>query len=189
MLFGESKLAGKIFADQVSIKQRARATAPLQEFRNESVGDGRLSRSRKAGEENRDSLLVTRRIAAAQFLYHLGISEPRGNIAALVEALPEFSARNVQHLCPLRNCVGWHVTVFVLQIDHHLEGNHGDSHFLFMLLEEFLSIVGTVEVLAVCVFSRTSMIAANDKVRAAVIFTNQDVPYRFARSAHPHAER
>src|SRR6202158_69286 len=106
------------------------------------------------------------RIAAAQFLDDFGISEPRRDVAAFIEALPQFRAGDVEHLSALRYFVGWDITVFVLQIDHHLEGNHGYAHFLLMLLEQFLGVVRTVEVLAVGILSGTGMIAANDEVSA-----------------------
>ena len=58
-----------------------------------------------------------------------------------------------------------------------------------MLLEQFLGVVRTVEVLAVGILSWTGMIAAHDEVRASMVFSYQAVPHRFARSAHAHGER
>ena len=126
------------------------------------------------------------RIAAAQFLHYLGIGEPRGNVAAFVQALAQFRARDVEYLGALGHFIGRNVTVFVLQIHHHLERNHLHAHFRFVLLEEFLGVVGAVEGLAVRVFSRSGMVAADDEVGAAVVLANQAVPDRFARAAHAH---
>ena len=129
------------------------------------------------------------RIAATQFLYDFGISEPCRDVAPFVQALAQFRAGDVEYLSALRHFIGGNVTVFVLQIHHHLEGNHDYAHFLLMLLEQFLGVVRTVEVLAVGILSWTGMVAAHDEVRAPMVFSYQAVPHRFARSAHAHGER
>ena len=129
------------------------------------------------------------RIAEAQLLHNFRISEPCRNVAALVKAPAQFGAGDVEDLRALRNFIGGDVAVFILEIDHHLERNHFDAHFALVFLEEFLRIVGAVEVLTVGIFSRTGMVAADDEVGAAVILANQAVPDGFARSAHAHGER
>ena len=189
MLLGESEFARQVLAHQIAVEQSDRTSAHLEEFGDQSVGDGRFARSRKPGKENGDALFVPRRIAAAQFLHHFGIGEPRRDVAAFIEALAQFRPGDVEHLGALRYFVGRNVTVFVLQIHHHLEGNHDYTHFLLMLLKQFLGVIRTVEVLAVGIFSGTGMIAADDEMRAAMIFANQAVPHCFTRSAHAHGER
>src|SRR5450631_431582 len=189
MLFRESEFARQMLAHQIAIEQSDWTSAHLQKLRDQSIRNGRFARSRKSGEENGDTLLVPWWIAAAQFLHYFRISEPRRNFAAFVEPLAQFRARDVEYLRALRHFIGWDVSVFVLQIHHHLEGNHLDAHFRFMLLEQFLSVVRAVEVLAVRIFSRTGMIAADDEVRAAVVLAYQAVPNRLARSAHAHGQR
>ena len=189
MLLGESKFARQMLAHQVAIKQSDRTSAHLQELGDERVGDGRFAGARKPGEENGDALLFAWRIAAPQFLHDFRIGEPSRNVASAVETLAQFGSGNIKHLRALWNFVGRNVAVFTLQIHHHLEGNHGDAHFRGVLLEQFLRVVGAVEILAVRIFSRTGVIAADDEVGAAMILADQAVPEGFARSAHAHGER
>src|SRR5713101_227394 len=157
MLLGESEFARQVLAHQIAVEQSDRTSAHLEEFGDQSVGDGRFARSRKPGKENGDALFVPRRIAAAQFLHHFGIGEPRRDVAAFIEALAQFRPGDVEYLGALRYFVGRNVTVFVLQIHHHLEGNHDYTHFLLMLLKQFLGIIRTVEVLAVGILSGTGV--------------------------------
>jgi hypothetical protein len=56
-------------------------------------------------------------------------------------------------------------------------------------LEDFLRFVGAVERLAVGVFARSGVVAANDEVRAAIVLADQRVPDRFTRAAHAHGQR
>src|SRR5580658_2568129 len=73
MLLGESEFARQVFAHQIAIEQSDGTSAELQKFRDQRVGDRRFARPRKPGKENGNALLVSRRIAAAQFLHDFGI--------------------------------------------------------------------------------------------------------------------
>ena len=88
----------------------------------------------------------------------LGISPP------LVQPLAQFGARNVQHARSRLYFVGRHVTVFVFEVHHHVERHHGDADLRFMLLEQLLRFVRTVERLAVGILARSGVIAADDEV-------------------------
>ena len=132
---------------------------------------------------------MPRRIAAPQLLYDFRIGEPGWNVAALVQALAQFRARNIEHLGALWHFVGRHVTVLVLQIHHHLEGNHGNAHFLLVLLEQFLGFIRTVKRLAVGILPRSGMISPDDEMSATVVLADESVPHRFPRSAHAHGQR
>src|SRR6185295_2594962 len=56
MLFGESEFRGKVLADEIAVEQGHRTSTDFQELRHQDIGDGRLARTRKSGEEDRDSL-------------------------------------------------------------------------------------------------------------------------------------
>ena len=92
MLLRESQFARQVFAHQIAVEQCDRTPTHLEEFRDQSVGDRGLTRSRKPCEENRDSLLVPGRVAAAQFLHDFRVGKPRRNVAAFVEPVAQFRA-------------------------------------------------------------------------------------------------
>ena len=129
------------------------------------------------------------RITAPQFLHHFRISKPRRNVAPFVQSLAQFRAGDIQNPRALWNFVRRNITVLIFQVHHHLEGNHRNAHFRFMFLEKLLGIIGPIERFAIRVLSGTCMIAAHDEVCATVIFSNQPVPYCFARATHAHRER
>ncbi len=58
-----------------------------------------------------------------------------------------------------------------------------------MLLEELLSVVGSVERVAVGITPRTCVIAADDQVTAAEVLADDGVEQRLSRPAHPHRQR
>src|SRR6185437_765570 len=146
-------------------------------------------RAGKSGEENRYALLVPWRIALTQLLHDFRISEPRRNVAAFVEPLAQFRSGNVQHASALGNFIVGNITVFILQINHHLEWDHGHAHLFLMFLEKFLSVIRPVEWLAALVLARTRMVAAYNEVRATVVLADERMPERFARPAHAHSQR
>ena len=57
-----------------------------------------------------------------------------------------------------------------------------------MLPEELLGIVRAIEGLTVGVVARSSMITADDEMRAAVVLADDAVPDRLARSTHAHGK-
>ena len=132
---------------------------------------------------------MPRRIAAPQLLHDFRIGKPAGNVAAFVQALAQLCPGDVQHARPFRDLVGGEILVLIFEVDHHVEGHHGDADVGLVLLEEFLGFVGAVERLAVGVFARTGVIAAHDEVGATVILANQCVPDGLARPAHAHGQR
>ena len=58
-----------------------------------------------------------------------------------------------------------------------------------ILRDEVLSIVGAVKVLSVRVFSGTSVVAADDEVRRAVVFPDDGMPHSLPRPRHAHRKR
>ena len=57
-----------------------------------------------------------------------------------------------------------------------------------MFPEQFLSIVGPIERVAVLVVARARVVAADDEVGAAVVLADDRVPDRLPRPAHAHGE-
>jgi hypothetical protein len=59
---------------------------------------------------------------------------------------------------------------------------------MYWLFQQFLRIVGTVEIVALRILAGARVVAADDQVRAAVVLADDRVPERFARPAHAHCE-
>ena len=77
----------------------------------------------------------------------------------------------------------------VFQVHHHIEGDYGDTDVRFVLLQNFLGLIGSIEGLPVGVLARSGVVAADDEVCTAMIFPDERVPDGLARSAHAHRER
>src|SRR6266404_3873289 len=97
-------------------------------------------------------------------------------------------ARDVQDARPFGYLVSGEIFVLIFEVDHHVERHHGDADFRFVLLEDFLGLVGTVERLAIGVLARTGVVAAHDKVATTVVLANQSVPDGLAGSTHAHGQ-
>src|ERR1700686_4591717 len=188
MLFRESQFRGKVLAHQVPVEQGHRAPADFQKLRHQDIRNRGFARTRQSGEEDGDPLLGAWRKASPQFLNNFWIGEPRRNIAAFIQPIAQFRARDIQNLVTLLDFIVRNVAVFILQVDHHAEGHHGHADVGLVLLENLLRLVGTVEGLAVGVFARAGVIAAHNEMSAAVVLANQRMPDRFPRSAHSHGQ-
>ena len=81
------------------------------------------------------------------------------------------------------------VLVRVWKIRHLLKRHNLDPELVLVLIYHVLRIVGTVEVDAAGVLTRTSMVPADDEMSCAVIFPDDGVPQGFAWSAHAHRQR
>ena len=68
-------------------------------------------------------------------MYNFGIGEPSGNVAPFVETLPQFGPGNIQNAVGGLDLVVRHVAVFSLEVDHHIEGNHGHADVGLVFLE------------------------------------------------------
>src|ERR1700737_1366196 len=84
VLLGEAQLRSTLLANQVAVEGGYGTSAHLQELSEQDVGDGGLSGAGKPGEKNGQALKGAGGIAAAEFLDHLGVSEPPGNFTAFV---------------------------------------------------------------------------------------------------------
>lgn len=114
------------------------------------------------------------------------VTKPVRNGRAGLEASAELSARNVKGLNSFRNLVDRLVLVCRRQISHLLERHHLDLEFISVLGDKVLRIVGAVEVLSFGVLSGASVVTADDKVGCTEVFTDNGVPYGFARACHAH---
>ena len=61
-----------------------------------------------------------------------------------------------------------------------------DAEFLSVFLYCVLRVVRAIEIFSGAVFARSGVVAADDEVGSAVIFTDDGVPDCFSRPAHAH---
>ena len=135
VLLREAELAGEVLADQVAVEDRDRAAAEFEELRQEHVGDRGFAGAGEAGEEDREALLVAGGMAAAEFLHDVGVREPVGDVGAVVEAIAELGAGDVENAGVFRHFVDRVVLVLVRDVDHLLEVDHLHAELFFVLLK------------------------------------------------------
>ena len=82
----------------------------------------------------------------------------------------------------------FNITSFIGKIDQHLERNHLDAEFGFVLLHDFLRIIRTVEWLATRIISRPRMISADNEVIGAVIAADDGMKQSFLWTCHAHCQ-
>ena len=132
----------RCFAHHVAVKQRDGTAAHLHQLDHQRVGDGRLARAGKPGEEHGKALFVARRRGAAQLrttsgkLNHSGISRPSRRRRR--SSVPEMS----RMVAPLRPRRGFVLRAF-LNIDHLFEIDHLDADFDLVFAEQFLRGIGS----------------------------------------------
>ncbi len=72
--------------------------------------------------------------------------------------------------------------------DHMFEIDHLDAHFFLMFAEQILRLIGAIEIFASGIGTGAGVVAANDKVGAAVVFADQTVPNSLAGASHTHGK-
>jgi hypothetical protein len=97
-------------------------------------------------------------------------------------------SRDVQSLDALLNLVLGLVLVRVGKVGHLLEGHDLDAELVPVLLDGVLCIVRAVEVNALGVLARTSVVTANNEVGRTVVLADDGVPDGLAGTAHTHSE-
>src|SRR5580704_18613924 len=117
VLLGKAELGRQMLAHQVAIQQGDRTSTGLQELGEQNVGDGRLTGTRKSGEEDGHALFGPGRETAAQFSDDFRVGEPGGNLAAFAQTLAKLSAGDVQYTIPVLDFVVR--DVFVLRLEVH----------------------------------------------------------------------
>ena len=188
MLFGEGQLRGQVLPHHVTVEQRHRTTASLQQFGHHRVGDGGFARARETGEKQGEALLIPWRMGLAQLLHHVGIGEPFVDLQPLTQATAQFSAGNVQLGLVLAHLVDGHVLGALLHVNHGLERYHFDTDLVGVLGHHLLRIVWAVEILALRVLARSGVVTADDEVGTAMVTPDQSVPQRFTWASHPHGQ-
>lgn len=143
----------------------------------------------ETGEEKDEALLVSGRVAFAEDFDDFLVTEPVGDGGACPETLSELSARDVESLDTLGYLIDRLVLVGGRKVGHLLEGHHLDLELVVVLDDKVLGIVGTVEVLALGVLSRTGVVTSDDEVCCAEVLTDDRVPDGFAGTSHAHGER
>lgn len=127
---------------------------------------------------------------------------------AVLEPPAELGTANVERLHTLRHLIRRPVLVLLGQVGHLLEGHGGDVELFLVLVDQvlctslrsplfavhaekraYLSIVRAVKVVAGAVLARTGVVATDDEVRRAKVFTDDGVPDGFPGSTHTHGER
>lgn len=188
VLAGEAKLRGELVSHVLAEKHGDRATTTLVECSLESTSDLVLSAVLVTSHEDSETLLGGERVLLAKNLDNLGIGEPLGDLLAGSETVSELSAGDVKGAGALGDLVDGEVLVRIGEVDHGLELDHLDTKLLLVLLDEDLSIIRTVVVLALLVLTGTGVVTANDEVGSTVVLSDNGVPEGLAGTTHSHGE-
>src|SRR5579883_2304339 len=105
-----------------------------------------------------------------------------------MQALPQFSTRNSSGRFILRKLINREITSLLMAIYHFLKGYDFDPYFLLMLQSQFLRSIRRIKQFTRTVFAGASMIAADNKMRAPIIFTDNRMPYCFTGATHAHSK-
>lgn len=154
----------------------------------ERTGDGVLAGVVEAGEEQDEALLVPWRVALSEDLDDLVVAEPIRDGSTGPEALPELGTGDVESLDALGNLVDGLVLIGGGEVGHLLEWHHLDVELIVVLDDEVLSIVGAVEVDALRVLARASVVAADDEVGRTIVLADDGVPDGFTGTSHAHSK-
>ena len=189
VLFGETQFRRQVLTNDITIQQRHGTAAHFHQLHHQSIGDGGFSRTGEAGEEDGKALFGARRFGAAQFLHHFGEGEPFRDIQTFGQTTAQFGARDIEDLRAFLDLVGRLILRAILDPNHMFEVDHFDAHFLLMLAEQVLRIIGAVEIFARRVGAGSGVVAANDEMGAAIVGADQTVPHGLARASHTHRQR
>lgn len=188
VLTGEAKLRRELVSHVLAEKHRDGATTTLVECSLESTSDLVLSAVLVTSHEDSETLLGRKRVLLTKNLDDLGVGEPLGDLLAGSETVSELSARDVEGAGALGDLVDGEVLVRIGEVDHGLELDHLDTKLLLMLLDENLSIIRTVVVLALLVLTGTGVVTANDEVGSTVVLSDNGVPESLTGTTHSHGE-
>jgi hypothetical protein len=188
VLAAKAQLGGQLGAHCVAEEEGDGAATLLVQCDVECARDGVLAAVLVPGQEDGEALLVAGRVGFAQHLDDLRVGEPLGNLLTGPEALAQLCARDVECLDALGDFVLGLVLVGVGEVGHHLEGDDLDAELVLVLLDGVLGIVGAVELLALGVLTRTSVIATDNEVCSSEVLADDGVPDGLAGTAHTHGE-
>ena len=174
VLLGEAQLAAEVLAHDVAIQQRNGAAAHFHQLDHEGIRDGGFAGSREPREEYGETLLAARRTGPAQFPDHFGKGEPLGDLQPFLQATAQFRAGDVEDgdIVAILDLVRGFVLGAFLHIDHVFEIDHFDAHFLLMLAEEVLRIIGAIEIFPGGVLAGPGVVAPHDEMGASVVLAD-----------------
>jgi hypothetical protein len=188
VLAGETKLGGELVSHVLTEKHRDGTTTTLVEGSLESTSDLVLSTVLVTSHEDCETLLGRERVLLAEDLDNLRVGEPLGDLLTGSETVAELSTGDVKGASVLGDLVDGEVLVRVGEVDHGLELDHLDTKLLLVLLDEDLSIIRTVVVLALLVLTGTGMVTADDEVGSTVVLSDNGVPESLTGTSHAHSK-
>lgn len=188
VLGGEAQLLGQLGSDGLSEEHRDRSSTLLVQRDLKGTSDRVLARVVVTCEEDGESLLSARRVGLPEDLDDLRVREPLRNWGTGAESFPDLGTGEVEGRCTLWHLVLWHVLVSVRQVRHLCEGHDLDSDLGLVLGDKRLGVVGTVEVDAVLVLSRTGVITSDAEGTGTEILSDDGVPESLSWTSHPHGQ-
>jgi hypothetical protein len=188
VLAGEAKLRRELVSHVLTEQHGDGTTTTLVESGLESTGNLVLSTVLVTGHEDSETLLGREGVLLAKNLDNLRVREPLGDVLAGSETVSELSTGDVEGAGTLRDLVDGKVLIRVGQVDHGLELDHLNAKLLLMLLDEDLSIIRTVVVLALLVLTGTGVVTANNEVGSTVVLADDGVPESLTGTTHSHGE-
>ena len=120
---------------------------------------------------------------------HARESEPGGDFLPVGQPVTQVGARQIERPLALQNLVDRRIRVRLFDEHHQLERHHGDAEFFLVLAQQVLGVIRTVERLPMRIAAGTGVVTPHDEMGAPVVFSDDRVPDRFTRSAHPHRQR
>lgn len=151
-------------------------------------GDGVLSGVLISREEDGETLLEAWWVRLAKDLDDFWVGEPLRDLSTSAQAVTELSAGDVQSAGALSNLIDWLVLVGVWEVGHHLERHDLNTEFLAVLFNGVLSIVWTIELLPLAVFSWSGVITSDNEMSGSVVLADDSVPDGLTWSTHAHGE-
>lgn len=188
VLAAEAKLRGELVSDVLAEEHGHGAATTLVEGDLQGTGDGVLAAVLVTSHEDGETLLGGQGVLLAEDLDDLGVGEPGGDLLAGSETVSQLSTGDVGGAGALGDLVGGEVLVGVGEVDHLLELDHLDAKLLLVLLDEVLSIVRAVVVLALLVLAGTGVVTTNDEVSGTVVLANDGVPEGLTGTTHAHGQ-
>jgi hypothetical protein len=155
----------------------------------ESTSNGILPAVLVTSEEDSETLCGTGRVRFSQDTDDLGVREPLGNLTTVAKTAAKLSTRDIESTETSWDFILGTVLVTVWKVGHHLEGNNFNTKLRLVFLNSVLSIVWTIEFLALAILSWTGMVTANDEMSCTEILADNGVPDGFTRTTHSHSQR
>lgn len=188
VLAGEAQLGGELVADGVTQQQGDGTTTLLVQGNLQSTGDSVLAGVHVASQEDGETLGGARWVGLAQNFDNLGVREPLGNMGTGAQTTAELGTGDVEGLDASGDLVNGAVLVGIGEVGDHLEFDNLDAELILVLLDGVLSIVGTVEILALGVGTRTGVVTTNNEVGSTMVLADDGVPDGLTGTTHTHGQ-